>query len=150
MKSTICFLSVFMCQVLQFFHSFLCSVEYASPSNINFSWMDLLVNNGPNPFTYVACVGWREKRIVISRRRKLKGGSSADIQIADRGFFHHLTNVPNVHLTLGNGFGILYRLVIPAVVAVWQANPFHNAPLTKCHERQSTHFSHRCSQVLHT
>lgn len=85
-------LSVFMCQVLQFLHSFLCLVKYASPSNISFSWM--LVNNGTNPFTQAACVGWRGKSMVISHRRKLKGGSSADIQIADRGFFHHLTNVP--------------------------------------------------------
>lgn len=146
MKSTICFLFVFMCQVLQFLHSFPCSVESASLPNISFSWMDVLVNNGANPFRPAACVGWRGKRMVISRRRKLKEGSSADIQIADRGFFYHSTNVLGASLTLGNGFGIFYHLAIPAVVV----EPFHSAPLKMFHERQKTHFSHRCTQVLRT
>lgn len=58
--------------------------------------------------------------MVISWCRKLKGGSSGNIQIADRGFFHHLTNVPHIHthtrLTLGNVFQIFYNLVIPALL----------------------------------
>lgn len=136
MKSTICFPSVFLCQGLKFLRSFQCSVEYTSPSNISFSWMDVLVNNGTNPFTPAACAGWWGKRMVISRRGKWKGGSSTDIQIADRGFYHHLTNVPHARLTLGNRFGILYHLVIPAVVAAWQAKSLFTAHL--CHERQST------------
>lgn len=58
--------------------------------------MNVLANNTANPFTRAGCDG-RRKRMVINSCRKLKGGSSANIQIADRGFFHHLAKIPHTH-----------------------------------------------------
>lgn len=59
------------------------------------------------------------KRMVISRCRKWKGGSSADIQIADRDFFSPFDKSSRRAPDAGGKWclEISYHLVIPAVVA---------------------------------